>query len=285
MKNKGKKLLAGLGIGLALTGATMLTGCTSDITFNQEDLDNAINNVNSYLTNKQNNDSEYVRNTLNELLINAMNDSVGVKNISYTSTSVRYDYGIKTAQAKYTYKRNVEDNVCKSYLKSEGNGIRNGTTYVELTTKSANDVISFELENYQIDDEGVKTYTKTAEPTEMENLMITADYDDYVGVYSSIIAGLNYTEEGIVWSDFVKSENNGVVTYKCTAINPEYMGYSMVGSMTLEFKDNKIIKMEMMSTAFKNRVNYDDDYTKNTIIFGYENENIVFDKTGFNIGE
>ena len=280
MKNKSKKILAGLGIGLALTSATMLTGCTSDITFNQKDLDNAIENVNSYLTNKQNNDSEYVRNTLNELLINGMNNSIGVKNISYYGTTEHYYYGIKDDSYKITYKRNVSDNLVKIYNCNEApNNSR--IDYVEMTQTTLEGSTTYNVDSYLKDWDGTKTHKKTDNITNVSSLIPDVDYSDYVGLYSSIIATLNY-KEGLVWNDFVKSTDNGIVTYKCSAVNPEYAGSSsIVCSMVLKFKDNKIIQMDSVSAGFENQVQYNECYSKNTMVFDYENETIEFDKTGF----
>ena len=42
--------------------------------------------------------------------------------------------------------------------------------------------------------------------------------------------------------------------------------------------------MEITNVGFES-LNYSDEYFKVSYVFDYENENIVFDKTGFNIGE
>ncbi len=282
MKNKGKKLLAGLGIGVALASATMLTGCTSDITFNQEDLDNAINNVNSYLTNKQNNDSEYVRNNLNELIINGMNNSVGLKSIAYNVVTETYSNGLMLDKTTTTYKRNLENNMLKVYYNTAEN--RKNTHYIEATRKQVENSYYFDVEEYKINSENQKTYEKTENLSDISSKVLRDNfYADYVGVYSSIIATLNY--ESLTWNDFVKSTDGEVVTYKCTAVNSNYVGSSsIVGSMILQFKNNKITMMEITNVGFES-LNYSDEYFKVSYVFDYENENIVFDKTGFDIGE
>ena len=82
MKNKTKKLLTGLGLGLL--GAITLTGCTSDIVFNQSDLDKAITGINTYLDTQNNYSSEFARNTLNDLLIKASFKATQVTSYSQT---------------------------------------------------------------------------------------------------------------------------------------------------------------------------------------------------------
>ena len=83
-------------------------------------------------------------------------------------------------------------------------------------------------------------------------------------------------------SDFVKSVENDMVTYKCMATNPEYIdNSSIVGSMIIVFRNEKIVKLETINTSYSTN-RYDDYYAKQTITFDYENEAISFDKTGFN---
>lgn len=281
MKNKTKKILAGLGIGLALGSSAMLTGCSSDITFNQKDLDNVVSNVNAYLENTQNNNSDYVKNTLNELIINAMNNSIGVGNISYTSVSEQYAYGIKSTTQKEIYKRNIEGQVRKEYYsKTDNNQTR--ISYTEITKKPSETLSSiYDVEEYVIDWDNKKEYTKTENTSEISSLPSYSEFKDYVDVYSSIIYLLNNSNQ-LTMSDFVKSVENDMVTYKCMAMNPEYIdNSSIVGSMIIVFRNEKIVKLESINTSYSTN-RYDDYYAKQTIIFDYENEAISFDKTGFN---
>lgn len=281
MKNKIKKILAGLGIGLALGSSAMLTGCSSDITFNQKDLDDVISNVNTYLENTQNNDSEYVRNTLNELLINALNNSIGVGNIAYTSVSEQYAYGIKGTTQKEIYKRNIEGQVRKEYYsKTDNNQTR--ISYTEITKKPSETLSSiYDVESYIIDWDNKKEYAKTENTSEISSLPSYSEFKDYVDVYSTIIYLLNNSNE-LTMSDFVKSVENDMVTYKCMATNPEYIdNSSIVGSMIIVFRNEKIVKLETINTSYSTNL-YDDYYAKQTITFDYENEAISFDKTGFN---
>ena len=281
MKNKTKKILAGLGIGLALGSSAMLTGCSSDITFNQKDLDNVVSNVNAYLENTQNNNSDYVKNTLNELIINAMNNSIGVGNISYTSVSEQYAYGIKSTTQKEIYKRNIVGQVRKEYYsKTDNNQTR--ISYTEITKKPSETLSSiYDVEEYVIDWDNKKEYTKTENTSELSSLPSYSEFKDYVDVYSSIIYLLNNSNQ-LTMSDFVKSVENDMVTYKCMAMNPEYIdNSSIVGSMIIVFRNEKIVKLESINTSYSTN-RYDDYYAKQTIIFDYENEAISFDKTGFN---
>ena len=97
MKEKTKKILAGIGVGLTLgTAGAFMTGCSSDITFNQKDLDQAISNINEYLETQNNYSSEFARNTLNGYLMNALNDSAR-KNIEIT-----YEYNGHFRKAQFS---------------------------------------------------------------------------------------------------------------------------------------------------------------------------------------
>ena len=279
MKQKTKRLLAGLGIGLALGSSAMLTGCSSDITFNQKDLDNVINNVNTYLENTQNNNSEYVRNNLNELIINGMNNSIGIKNIAYNVITKYYENGLLFDKTTISYKRNIENNTLKVYYNTiEG---KKNTNYIEATRKSVDNTYSYDVEEYKINSENEKTYVKQENLTDISSIVLTNDfYADYVGVYSSIIAVLN--DESLTWNDFIKSTEDDVVTYKCTALNSKYIANSsIVGNLILQFKNNKITMMELMNVGFMS-LNYSDNYSKVSYVFDYENETISFDKSGFN---
>lgn len=279
MEQKTKRLLAGLGIGLALGSSAMLTGCSSDITFNQKDLDNVINNVNTYLENTQNNNSEYVRNNLNELIINGMNNSIGIKNIAYNVITKYYENGLLFDKTTISYKRNIENNTLKVYYNTiEG---KKNTNYIEATRKSVDNTYSYDVEEYKINSENEKTYVKQENLTDISSIVLTNDfYADYVGVYSSIIAVLN--DESLTWNDFIKSTEDDVVTYKCTALNSKYIANSsIVGNLILQFKNNKITMMELMNVGFMS-LNYSDNYSKVSYVFDYENETISFDKSGFN---
>lgn len=110
MKNKTKKILAGLGLGLI--GATTLTGCTSDIVFNQSDLDNAITGINNYLDTQNNYSSEFARNTLNNMLIKSAFKATQVTSYSQTANeSFKDDAGnivnTATSTAKIYYDKNT----------------------------------------------------------------------------------------------------------------------------------------------------------------------------------
>lgn len=280
MKNKMKKIFAGVGIGLALGSSAMLAGCSSEITFNQADLDNVISNVNSYLENTQNNNSEYVRNTLNELIVNGMNNSVGTNKIAYKVEIEHYADGLNQRKITTTYKRNVENDTIKVYYNTtEG---EKSTNYIEATRKKDNNSLySYDVEEYKINSANEKSYEKKENVSNISPIILMDNfYADYVGVYSSLIANLHF--EGLVWDGFIKSTDGDVETYKCTAINPDVAGSSIVGSLVLQFKNKKITKMEILNADFKS-LNYGDYYGKITYVFDYENETIDFDKTGFEV--
>ena len=89
MKNKSKKILAGLALGLV--GAVTLTGCASNIVFNQEDLDRAITNVNNYLEQQNNYSSEFAYNSLMDSVISAIDKYTETTNFKLDLSVKKYD--------------------------------------------------------------------------------------------------------------------------------------------------------------------------------------------------
>ena len=271
MKTKTKKILAGLGIGLALGSSAMLTGCSSDITFNQKDLDNAISNVNAYLESTQNNNSEYVKNALNELLINGVNNSIGTKNIAYNINNRHYLFGVETISSNSNYKRNVDGNITKQYYKSTST-FGETEKYLEITPKDNN---LFQVDEYV--GNTYKTYEKSYKDIYKDS---SITYKDYVDVYSNIMIILS--DKKYDWNNFICSNDNNIISYKCNAVYSDESG-SMNLSIILKFKENKIQSIEVFNSYFDNGFNFADDYSKTITTFDYENELINFDKSSYNI--
>lgn len=89
MKNRTKKILSGIALGVV--GALTLTGCTSDLTFNQADLDNIINSANKYLEYQNNYSGEYAQNMLNDLLTQSKVAYQKANSYTIESSSQQYD--------------------------------------------------------------------------------------------------------------------------------------------------------------------------------------------------
>lgn len=114
MKNK---LIVGLTLGAVMATAPLFAGCSSDITFNQSDLDNLVNNANVYLENQNNYDADYGKNVLNTYIVdglfrNEMNQHHSIKmttdindgyNTLYTSTSEYKIYRDGNSIKEYSY--------------------------------------------------------------------------------------------------------------------------------------------------------------------------------------
>lgn len=164
MKNKTKKTLAGLGLGLV--GALSLTGCASDIVFNQADLDKAINGVNEYLETQNNYSSEFARNMLNDSIVKAVFKAMETNNYSIKNTQIVKDalgniYYNTTSTNSVSYDKNT--NIAKIYdIYTEGVGEQSETKayYKEVQFVQSDDSeygLSYKVKDYNLTD---KTYTE-----------------------------------------------------------------------------------------------------------------------------
>lgn len=116
MKNK---LIVGLTLGAVMATAPLFAGCSSDISFNQSDLDNLVNNANVYLENQNNYDADYSKNVLNTYIVdglfrNEMNQHHAIKmtdesndgyNTLYTSVSEYKIYRDGNSIKEYLYSK------------------------------------------------------------------------------------------------------------------------------------------------------------------------------------
>lgn len=122
MKDKTKKMLAGIGLGAVLgTSGIFMTGCSSDITFNQKDLDQAISNINEYLETQNNYSSEFAKNVLNDYLLRGIERNQNNSQFGYKVTS-KQDNSLNDLYANFTidYKIYRKDNDIKEMCRVDG---------------------------------------------------------------------------------------------------------------------------------------------------------------------
>lgn len=91
MKEKTKKIFAGIGLGLTLASCGLLAGCSSDITFNQKDLDNLMNNANVYLENQNEYSTEIAKSMFNSLFENFIIESANFNSYKETTNQTNID--------------------------------------------------------------------------------------------------------------------------------------------------------------------------------------------------
>ena len=89
MKEKTKKIFAGIGLTLASCG--LLAGCSSDITFNQKDLDNLMNSANIYLENQNEYSTEIAKGMFNSLFENFIIESANFTSYKETTNQINKD--------------------------------------------------------------------------------------------------------------------------------------------------------------------------------------------------
>lgn len=184
MKNKTKKLLLGLGLGLI--GATTLTGCTSDIVFNQSDLDNAITGINNYLDTQNNYSSEFARNTLNNMLIKSAFKATQVTSYSQTiNESFKDDAGniinTATSTAKIYYDKNT--NTSKIFSTSTSGYGYNQELYSETNYNSNSKLYTTKVYNPKD-----KTWYETTSSTyQNDQYLLPSTLDERISEYLIIV--------------------------------------------------------------------------------------------------
>lgn len=155
MKNKTKKILASIGLGVMLGGGALITtACSSDITFNQADLDKTIANMNEYLEYQNNYSSEFSYNSLMDNIMMALENNVSTNNFSINTNIAYYDnHGIQIRSKQAYGKRFVtNDNIVKFYVKesAEYEGEEEIENYFVMTKDFTNNNyngVSYNLKN------------------------------------------------------------------------------------------------------------------------------------------
>lgn len=127
MKKK-SKLIMGLALGAVMATIPLITGCSSDITFNQSDLDNLISNADTYLTAQNNYSSEYAKNVLSDYLIR------GISRVSSQEQHYSEKMTMETIDI-YGYTEQKEEHEYKIY--KNGNNVKEMYTVACQTYPSA----------------------------------------------------------------------------------------------------------------------------------------------------
>lgn len=155
----------GLALGAVMATTPLITGCSSDITFNQSDLDNLISNADTYLTAQNNYSSEYAKNVLSDYLIR------GISRVSSQEQHYSEKMVIQTLDA-YGYTECKTEHEYKLY--QNGNSVKEMYTVACQTYPSAG--------NYTVYREMTEENTTHTVATGGSGSMgITMSYNKYTG--------------------------------------------------------------------------------------------------------
>lgn len=275
MKNS-KKILAGMGVCLAL-GGTLLTGCSSDISVSQQDLNNLMNNANNYLVENQKQNSESVRSELMTLLVKGFNNSIYSTSFSCTMLEDLYYGGVSyngTLQEDgvderaelvpylYTYKWTMdkENLIAKRYYKAlYDNDDENYEAYNCINLKTNEDTYYY----HQGDDKFIEAGSR------IDSNLPCATYTD---VYGNLIGTLASEElDGV---DIVKYQDGDNVVYSCAFVELDDNEDDVTYLLILTFNGDNIVSIERRESDGK--ITKTISYT-----FDYEDTEINFDTTGY----
>lgn len=253
MKNRTKKILSGIALGVV--GTLTLTGCTSDLTFNQADLDNIINGANKYLEYQNNYSSEYAQNMLNDLLIQAKTDYTYA-----TSFTLEQTYQIFDKFGNNTYTINELE---RSYYDASTNTRKIEVISADSESNNSDNyyVIKYAQDNYTCTKYNIQDseYTNMTNKDNINNigyqevntlinqifLLLNADYGD---VQSNTILNTldenHYQFKVIIYNRHSSTEEVDEETITHDSIHSEYY--------TFEFKDRHLTKLSCIQST-----NYD----------------------------
>lgn len=254
MKEKTKKLLAGIGLGIC--SALTLTACTSDITFNQSDLDNVISGANQYLETQNNYSSEFAKNMLNDFLMKSLYDSQNTTSGTFNSSYKAVDeFGnlIREGCATNKYYLDADSNKTKqSYLGKDLNGNIKYNGYREIIY-NANASNLDELYKVKTYDLLAETYTDSCYSSSSDIGAIHLDHHTITGmatISENIMYVLNYLN---------LYELVGDITMETISEN-EYMFYFISDmnvskdliyrqNMSVRIKDGRLVSWEAILTG------------------------------------
>ena len=137
---KKKNLLMGLTIGALMATTPLVTACKSDITFNQDDLNTAISNINEYLETQNNYNSEFAKNVLNDYLLKGIERNLNNAQFGYRITyETQNSYKDIYEDYSIDYKLYKTNNTIKELCNTNGDDVLNlkGNTnnYREITSE------------------------------------------------------------------------------------------------------------------------------------------------------
>lgn len=272
-----------MGVCLALGGA-LLTGCSSDITISQSDLNNLINNANNYLVDSQKQNSESIRSELNTLLVNGFNNSMYSTSFSCTMLEDFYIMGVSFIDAVTNLNNNSEleevdaqADMDSPYSYTFKWTLDKDTWDLKQYYKAIHIDGSSDFEAYDYINEITKKhsyyYHRGDEKCIVDKSMIQADVlESYTDVYGNLIS--TFASDELDGVDIVKYEDGENVVYTCAFSESD--GDNLIYySLILTFKGEDIVSIE--------RREFKGEYITNTTTytFDYENTEINFDTTGY----
>ena len=264
MTNKTKKILAGLALGVI--GAGTLTGCTSDIVFNQEDLNNAINNVNTYLDTQNGYSSEMAKNTLFGLLMKGLTESLEETSVQINFSDKAYTtYGeLSTRNEEFKYYYDKERGLTKIYASNTSQGsVSDDKLYQEITEIPNSDnynVITYHSYTDLDNDEDHKYYVTQSNVTynNIEKICgnsaglplcsVSDCYSFALGMLSGGTFDVDSIDMNLSTDNYImeKGDNNKLV-FKCIFRNS--IAEDGVTIFEFEFKNDELIRIGWISAS------------------------------------
>ena len=167
MKNKTKKMLAGIAMGVM--GALSFTGCSGDISISQEELNKTIDGVNQHFVTIEEGIDKYFNNQNNiiageeakSVFVNMMSEAyfnaLNVKDITLKANVKQYDaFGIETYNDTMTYKQYYDTE--KHVIKCLGSD----NFYQEIIVNmNATDGKNYTIRYYNLEEKTYKEYIET----------------------------------------------------------------------------------------------------------------------------
>lgn len=254
MKKKTKKILAGISLGTILATAPFYTGCASDITFNQADLDKALVNINEYLETQNNFSSEFAQNRLYNCLVDGFTSGENA-NFSLDVTQTGQDVTGRTfATISYSSKVYSEENTTIYEVKQEGNTIYQKIEFNPTTEK-------YTITNYTSD---MKKQVLENQEWTFESIAMWGSMSQMYSYILNSIVGLfdNYT------MDILDDGSEVFKTYRTSESNERDEIFTE--SFVIKFKEQKLISVqsvllihELSSGEFEYQNTYDWEFLYN----------------------
>lgn len=310
---KKKKLLLGLTLGSIMSTAPFLTACSSDITFNQTDLDKAIKNVNEYLEIQNNYSSEFAKNVLNDYLLkgvvrNQDNSKFGYKvtnnvqnsfNDSYASCEINYKFYRQGDAIKELCNIDGDSNGGFSGLSANTNNYREITSEYKQTIAEPGSLAMGKTYYYtgteycekltETNDKYSKTTFENKTKSNVDDWMFMGDLSN---IYSNLMLAIVAPESSYFGMGNYFTNQTGVVmgqegeyeVFTFTNVFAETPdGETIVLSFNIKFKDG-VLNTVTFTNSLKD--DYAEALEQSQTLTIEINENISdfgFDKTPYNV--
>ena len=235
MKSKTKKILSGVCLGAIMATTPLFAGCTSDITFNQGDLDKALVNINEYLETQNNYNSDFAKNCLMNYLIDGANSTSNTTNFSVT-----YSYKEKTKQQGNTTVSEVQYN----------NTVRFQEVEFNQETKK------YKSTTYEND----KSYSVSEN---LDTINYISQFTSSVQFYKLVLDMCN-GDCSMFTMDTLEDGSEVFKTYKIENYTNEKGPNSVISCFTIKFKEQKLVNLQITEI---------DEFLPGNIINSYQIEN------------